>query len=277
MPKRSLSAYNIFFQKQRLRIFEESSLSGERIGFQKLGKTIGERWRNLRSKERREYERIAEKDIARYRKEMDAYEEARRKRISSYSTISPTNTNSAAETHLVDADADARRSPLAKSVLEGGNVSPRGVEECPIAIVTPRHGQHTNNHHPSAGHQQQHWGSNGLYQQSRSGSFCAPSPDHPPRHFVNWQNATPCSPHRRSFAPPPPPPHPSVAIGSQASIPDGTEVFFPDETGRERKYRVHYNCCRMTREQANEYIERMAQQGYTPKQHMCEVSAVSSI
>jgi|UniRef100_A0A8J9SH56 hypothetical protein len=80
MPKRPLSAYNVFFQRERPRIYDESN---GRIGFQELGKVIGHRWRSLDAKERRAYELVAGKDTIRYRKEMDVFEEKRRKRIKS--------------------------------------------------------------------------------------------------------------------------------------------------------------------------------------------------
>jgi structure-specific recognition protein 1 len=79
MPKRYLSAYNIFFQAERKRLHEEES--GRRLGFSALGKFIGQRWRSLPDAQRQGYEMEAAKDITRYRREMEVYENARRRKF----------------------------------------------------------------------------------------------------------------------------------------------------------------------------------------------------
>jgi hypothetical protein len=91
MPKRYLSAYNIFFQTERRRLFEDAE---ERIGFSDLGKLIGKRWRLLPDEEREQYEAKAEEDIGRYRHEMNIYENARRRKFSRSSTVSVDSSSS---------------------------------------------------------------------------------------------------------------------------------------------------------------------------------------
>jgi hypothetical protein len=41
-------------------------------------------------------------------------------------------------------------------------------------------------------------------------------------------------------------------------IPPGMELMLPDRHGRERKYRVDYVCYKMTREAAEDYINRLS-------------------
>jgi hypothetical protein len=81
MPKRPLSAYNLYFQAQRTTILAvQNAGNGPRIGFEGLGKIIGKKWRDLSSIDKREYDKLAEKDSERYRKEMDTYHEMKAKR-----------------------------------------------------------------------------------------------------------------------------------------------------------------------------------------------------
>jgi hypothetical protein len=90
LPKRPLSAYNIFFAAERIRIYEEKSSensnsggsgSEKRVSFEELGKIIGRRWRELPDTGRKVYDSQAEKEVERYREERRVYEEARRQRI----------------------------------------------------------------------------------------------------------------------------------------------------------------------------------------------------
>lgn len=76
LPKRPLSAYNIFFQQERVRVYEEAVV---RITFEQLGKIIGKRWRQLSKTDRRKYDDLAEKEVQRYRKEREQYDRERRR------------------------------------------------------------------------------------------------------------------------------------------------------------------------------------------------------
>jgi HMG (high mobility group) box len=51
------------------------------VTFEQLGKLIGERWRALVQEQRKVYEHSAHKDVLRYRKQMDSFEDARRQRF----------------------------------------------------------------------------------------------------------------------------------------------------------------------------------------------------
>jgi hypothetical protein len=76
MPKRPLSAYNIFFQKERPKVLRFGDESAPKVGFQELAKTVGKRWGLLGTEDRKEYEILAEKDKIRYRTAMEAFKEA---------------------------------------------------------------------------------------------------------------------------------------------------------------------------------------------------------
>jgi hypothetical protein len=72
MPKRPLTAYNLFFKSERSKIVDS-----QRVGFEELGRIIGARWRAYPTSERAVFEENAQKDVIRYRKEMDSYEDSR--------------------------------------------------------------------------------------------------------------------------------------------------------------------------------------------------------
>ena len=76
MPKRPLSAYNIFFQQERIHVRAESDV----VSFEDLGRTIGRRWKALSNRERKKYEGLAHQDSVRYRNEMEIFNQAKRKR-----------------------------------------------------------------------------------------------------------------------------------------------------------------------------------------------------
>jgi hypothetical protein len=76
MPKRPLSAYNIFFQRERPKVLRFGDESAPKVGFQELAKTVGKRWGLLGKEDRKEYEILAEKDKIRYRTAMEAFKEA---------------------------------------------------------------------------------------------------------------------------------------------------------------------------------------------------------
>ena len=77
MPRRPLSAYNIFFKEQRAQLLAErqaqGKAGGEKIGFEKMAKTIGKRWKELAPEELERCKKLAKEDTERYRREMDAY------------------------------------------------------------------------------------------------------------------------------------------------------------------------------------------------------------
>lgn len=82
MPRRPLSAYNIFFKEERTKMIREASKGGAAttVGFEALAKTIGQRWKILREREANRYKDLAKADMERYRQQMELYHLAVAKR-----------------------------------------------------------------------------------------------------------------------------------------------------------------------------------------------------
>ena len=75
MPKRPLSAYNLFFQCERYKVFEEArALEGPHLGYEMLGKIMGHRWKEMSEAEREKYNKLSAIDAIRFRTEMNEYE-----------------------------------------------------------------------------------------------------------------------------------------------------------------------------------------------------------
>jgi len=89
MPRRPLSAYNIFFREERERMLKEhmeaakaargdddndEPLPGPKIGFENMAKTIGKRWKALSEDELARYKELAKEDMERYKVERDSYQ-----------------------------------------------------------------------------------------------------------------------------------------------------------------------------------------------------------
>jgi hypothetical protein len=80
-PKRPLSAYNVFFKETREHILADRKAKGEvkldhKLDFQTMAKEIAARWKSLEKGERERVEKLAKKDMLRYREEVKLYEEA---------------------------------------------------------------------------------------------------------------------------------------------------------------------------------------------------------
>jgi hypothetical protein len=73
LPKRPLSAYNLFFQSERLIILEEAIHHHRRISFESLAKLVGQRWHDLSDEQVEKFRELSQLDIARYRREMKLF------------------------------------------------------------------------------------------------------------------------------------------------------------------------------------------------------------
>jgi len=78
MPRRPMSAYNCFFRQKRSEILEEArasnAASGETIGFESMAKRIAKLWKEITPEELEPYQKRAQEDMERYRREMDEYQ-----------------------------------------------------------------------------------------------------------------------------------------------------------------------------------------------------------
>ena len=80
-PKRSLSAYNFFFQNQRrvllktlpTRNGKKPRNSHGKIGFADMARTIAAKWKRITPEEKTEYNELAEMDSIRYKQELAIY------------------------------------------------------------------------------------------------------------------------------------------------------------------------------------------------------------
>ena len=73
-PKRPLTAYNIFFKIERIKLVEEikrvEGPAAPKHKFANLAKTIGDRWNHLGDEAKVDYIKLSKKDGLRYKKEM---------------------------------------------------------------------------------------------------------------------------------------------------------------------------------------------------------------
>ena len=82
-PKRPLSAYNLFFQSERLRLLEQLPVrptgkprkSHGKLGFREMAVVIGSRWRALDDYSRSHFNERAKQDKERYKKEVAMYDQ----------------------------------------------------------------------------------------------------------------------------------------------------------------------------------------------------------
>ena len=79
-PKKSLSAYNIFFKTQRQLLLETLPVRGVKprrshgkIGFAEMARTIAGRWKSITDDEKIEFEKLAAADAERYDRELAAW------------------------------------------------------------------------------------------------------------------------------------------------------------------------------------------------------------
>lgn len=85
-PKRPLSAYNIFFQEERVNILKATPTRNEgkprrshgKIGFADLARAIAAKWKSISPAEKKKFEDRARDDKSRYVREMDEWKERQR-------------------------------------------------------------------------------------------------------------------------------------------------------------------------------------------------------
>ena len=227
MPKRPLSAYNLYFQSERARLLlavERGELT--KLGFEGLGKIIGKNWKALSAEERKKYDELASIDGVRYRKEMNEY---KKKKEESRVCQPP------------EVDGDHHYSPPSAVSFAHHDHEDVPEELHPprllrrVSSYPPRQeiGPYGNmNTLPPRREQSSHWSRHLSHGQS---------PHRPPFHHHYPSSYLPNPPPRLDFP-----------------VPPGMEILLPDRMGVERKYRVEYSYYSMSREEANQFMERLS-------------------
>jgi hypothetical protein len=260
MPKRPLSAYNLYFQAARSKILvkQEEAGDGQRIGFEGLGKIIGKQWRDLNNADKKVYEKLAEKDSERYRKEMETYNEMKAKRFeeedkraSDAALLSVAPVGNAAIASL-QSNQQLQSSSLLDQSGPTVNSFPSGEITAGAPSTVPSQYK-------------------GMDISQRTG-IIRQSPATNPRPLVSQSVPTPpasshvfSQPHNMAGFPevpsfpggPPPAGNNDGNNSNNFPLPPGMEIVLSDSAGVDRKYRVHYTCYSMTREAAHQYLESL--------------------
>mmetsp|Transcript_20054 Transcript_20054/g.36243 ORF Transcript_20054/g.36243 Transcript_20054/m.36243 type:complete len:500 (+) Transcript_20054:153-1652(+) len=289
MPKRPLSAYNLYFQAERSKILakQEENGDGPRIGFEGLGKIIGKQWRDLSSADKILYEKLAEKDSERYRKEMEAYNEMRSKRFeeeekrasdASLLTVAPITEASSSANGSGSMRDQQTEDLMNRSPVLGGTSSlpppmftammknpPAPVMQgaTNVSFMTGTSGASApTSSVPPQFNGMDVSGSSGRVQHSPAPSLRPtvsqglPTPPQSSRPFPQHLNMSALSDAPSLLG----------TVGNSNSsnnnqsnvpLPPGMEIILSDSTGVDRKYRVHYTCYSMTREAAHKYVESL--------------------
>jgi hypothetical protein len=233
-----------------------------------LGKIIGRKWRELSAVERKVYEKLAEKDSVRYRKEMEAYNDFKTKKLDEDEKRSSTLSFTASS---APAPVDQQSSRQTQSY----DISPSSFrqEQNNSSNVINRDDSFTTSmgRAPSSAPQQDEFPSHqsapshpapiqGVPAPYPFASTEAPQSSYQPQYSVDSgmqrsQGPPPNSHHTISV--PPAPPGVEPVNSSSFPMPPGMEVVLSDRSGKERKYRVQYTCYSMTRDAAQKYMENM--------------------
>jgi len=337
LPKRALSAYHLFFQREREDIMESGAdeLDGQRPSFGELEKLIAKRWQRLPTEERQKFERLAADDSHRYRTEMEAFNDEKKSRVAGGNDKA---NPSSKQQHQKQQSQIQRQDEETRQYIPGGPLPPphktpshpyrgscsptnqgrptippmygvgcdfgsksasleyirdnaRGYEHYPPSFGNPpdvMHAQAAPRYPSNMSRDRSGTGSSNHQQLPASGS---PTPqiwreqsyhaaymngdvEMPPPYSRAARPQSRPSPRSSATEVPHPPHHLTMGHANRSSednnnhfpIPPGMELLLPDRNGRERKYRVEYNCYTMTREAAQEYMRRLGAKAF-PRQH----------
>ena len=285
MPKRPLSAYNLYFQSERAKILEAAETGeGGKLGFEGLGKIIGSKWRVLTASERKKYDKLADKDSARYRREMKEYNQKKNERMEDSEEFlfedllrpagtTPVPPDTVLQGRLAKGPSRTNAQQPQADILHNGEAPPpplsAPMEEVPTAV---RHAQ-VDGYAPrrkspiECPHAFTPVSPNSRRQQEQR-------PLHP-QYGADFGMALPS---RHAVMTPPPhfaiPPHPEVMMSfppmphhgaqqvvlppNQLPVPPGMEIVLPDRNGIDRKYRIKYTCFSMSRQAARQYVDSLS-------------------
>ena len=279
MPKRPLSAYNLFFKEHRPKLHKEYN---EELGFKELGKMIGARWRALSEEERKVYEDGAQADVIRYHKAVDAYNESRRQMLK---PRTPTKETSQVSPSFEDSYVTrARRVSLTESVHD---TQPAPVTPLRVRARLPAPPFAVRGRFPGIPSQFYSGGpAPAAFSPQPSFNMMRPCPAfqtyngqpqvvQPTTSFIPYRGENsqevPASPGSLMMPPlehaayergrmwPSPLGHGSTLPTSPSSVfTTGMQVMLPDEqSGKLKKYAVQYQCYHMSRTDADAYLQSL--------------------
>mmetsp|Transcript_5606 Transcript_5606/g.8613 ORF Transcript_5606/g.8613 Transcript_5606/m.8613 type:complete len:417 (+) Transcript_5606:129-1379(+) len=292
MPKRPLSAYNIFFQKERVKLMEsgETTSASGKIGFEELGRIIGQRWRTLDASTLDTYKGLADEDSDRYREEMEAYNKAKDLAEASPKIRRPrhrdgTPSRSNQETCKQYTETRPQRAAqhaMPQHAMPQHAIQPMGYASQYQEYPPVHYGCHPPPHNANYGQPQcQDLSCPGCV--AKQQHLHQSIPQHEQGHtFSHATPATPSAPQSqhfpqmRSHGSTGMPEQPNLTNGSSYfpvdhagqmphhpayppntfPLPAGQEIALPDSSGNLRKYRVAYAAVSMTVEEAEKYMEQ---------------------
>lgn len=257
MPKRPLSAYNLFFQSERTKIQEVAQGTGEKIGFEGLGKIIGKKWKELTAVERKMYDKLADKDTQRYRAEMETYNDLKTKKIEEQERI-------ASSAPLVETSFDQENFQRS---FDGDTFSrqPSSTTEQMLVVAAPAQGLAISSHEEFSR-------IHAMTAPEASATFSGPprqqqverapvdgmsSIAYHSQYDSGIQRIATSHGAQQMSVPSPPQGAERVPTPSSFHMPPGMEIVLSDRTGQDRKYKVKYTCYSMSRDAARKYIESM--------------------
>jgi len=276
MPKRPLSAYNLFFQAERSKI-----LAIERISFEVLGKIIGQRWQRLTERERKLYNELVINDKRRYRQEMEVYNQLRQKRAeeeenkSSFPGGGGVDAGVPPQQQQQHAAYDANPYEGSTSVREITSCSPH---DSPTA---KRMKLSTENEHSRISSVGPPSLSVSRFKEvdpvtgrlepvtpTRSSSSTIPASYAAPATTTTTTTLPPMmmmmppqqqQHHHHSLSVPlSPKTSARMSLPNGFFMPSGMEIVLSDLNGQDQKYRVQYSCHMMTQEEARRYVETIS-------------------
>ena len=135
-PSRPLSAYNLFFQKERANMLGKDAPTDEderlkkrvhckthgKIGFAEMARSIASKWKNLDPTEKKEYEEIASKEKARYATELATWKEEQKAKSEAAAAAAEEEEASAAEAARESLEANVAAASNASAVGDSMNL-----------------------------------------------------------------------------------------------------------------------------------------------------------
>lgn len=225
LPKRPLSAYNLYFQRLRADLYSDG---GSKVGFHELGKIVGRKWKSLSVEEHEIYRELAIRDSERYRRDMEQHKKL--------------------ESLKKEEKINSERSPWQEESIEPD----QSAAILPSRDNIPVHQNYARTLSPSYGNSSQF--------PPRDYPLNPPPPR--ARTPLTWGNDFSAPSHVcRAVYPGYVAVQPPVLMGGIPTngkpLPPGSEVHVRDEAGKLRSYTVQYAMVTMTRDEAKEYMDKL--------------------